>query len=126
MTTKQYIWTLTKPDGSTVSGESVSESAARSQISWYSQLYRVPRADKSKAAEKARAENKAYSAASQQQLSMKTAAQRKQEERARLRQAGLIPLEVWVPKDKTEEVKEYVKELRNAIHTTTFRPRSGS
>ena len=43
---------------------------------------------------------------------MKTAAQRKQEERARLRKSGLVPLEVWVPKDKTEEVKEYVKELR--------------
>jgi hypothetical protein len=63
MANKPYLWTVTKPDGTTVSGESISVSAANSQISWHSQLCSVPRMDKSKAAQKARAENKDFAAA---------------------------------------------------------------
>lgn len=41
----------------------------------------------------------------------KTPTQRKLEERARRRKAGLVPLEIWIPAMDAERVKRYVARL---------------
>lgn len=53
-------WKVTGPDGRVATGFSKNEKAAQSQISFFSSLCSVPAMDKSKAAEKARAENAEY------------------------------------------------------------------
>jgi hypothetical protein len=40
-----------------------------------------------------------------------TAAARKAAERARMRLAGLAPLEVWAPKERHAEIKAFAKSL---------------
>jgi len=42
--------------------------------------------------------------------------ERKQLQRQRKREAGYVPLEVWVKKEHKERLKEVVKELNNINH----------
>lgn len=46
--------------------------------------------------------------------SAKTAAERKQAERARKRAVGLVSLHVWVPRGRVPQVKLYAQQLRTA------------
>jgi len=41
-----------------------------------------------------------------------TASQRKAAERQRLRERGLVPVEVWIPADKKDALKAFVAELQ--------------
>lgn len=41
-----------------------------------------------------------------------TAAQRKAAERKRLRERGLVPVEVWVPAEQKDALRRFVESLR--------------
>lgn len=47
----------------------------------------------------------------------RTAAARKKRERQRLRDAGLVPMEVWVRPDLRERIKRYIERLMRQTHT---------
>lgn len=42
-----------------------------------------------------------------------SATERKREERARYRKAGLVPVQVWVRPDNREKVQRYAERLNN-------------
>lgn len=49
---------------------------------------------------------------------MTPANERKAKERKAKRDAGLVPLEVWVPRDKVDEVKAWVAKLLSETTTS--------
>ncbi len=43
-----------------------------------------------------------------------TAAERKALERERKRARGLVPVEVWIPEDRKDDLRDFVRELTEA------------
>lgn len=43
-----------------------------------------------------------------------TASKRKAAERQRLRERGLVPVEVWIPADKKDALKAFVRDLQRS------------
>jgi hypothetical protein len=45
-----------------------------------------------------------------------TDASRKAAERKRKREAGLVPVELWVPADRVEQLRQIAQEMRDRTH----------
>jgi len=55
-----------------------------------------------------------------------TAAVRKQQERERKREAGLVPVQEWVHRDDAERLRKYASKLRKAGRWYSMRSRLAS